>query len=222
MKMIILAAGLGSRLRTLSGGRPKQLLEVGGMTLLDRLVRMAERAGLEPLVVTRAEFVADFRGAGLEVRVEEEPTALMVTLSNSRRHVAEPFVWIGGDMLLTDDAPVRDLVREHREAGSSGAFLYVRSDRFKAKLRFDPDPEVLVTREGTFPFSLPNFGIHTPRLFAYLPGAFSTPRDNFLQQALDGGEPILFREYRAPVFEIDTPGDVAEARSFYAAGPGAA
>jgi NDP-sugar pyrophosphorylase family protein len=172
-------------------------------------------------VVTRAEFVPVFRGAGLEV-VEETPTASMATLSNARRHVGEPFAWIGGDMLLTDDAPVRDLVREHREAGSCGAFFYVRTDRFKAKLRFDPDPEVLVTREGTFPFSLLNFGVHAPRLFAYLPGGLSTPRDNFLQHALEGGEPILFREYRAPVFEIDTPGDLAEARRFYAAGPGAA
>jgi hypothetical protein len=32
---------------------------------------------------------------------------------------------------------------------------------------------------------------------------------------IEAGEPVLFREYAAPVFEIDTPEDLAEARRFF-------
>jgi NDP-sugar pyrophosphorylase family protein len=212
MKMIVLAAGLGTRMRAVTGGRPKLFVEVGGMTLLDRLVAMAEIADLEPVVVTRPELVADFRGTGLDVLVEEELTAPMVTLSNTRRHLREPFVWIAGDMLLTDLAPVRAIVQAHREEGSAGSFLYARTDRFKAKLSLRPQPEVLVTREGTHSYSLLTFGVQSPRLFDYLPGDLGAPRENFVQRAIEHGEPLLFREYRAPVFEIDTPDDLAAAR----------
>lgn len=211
MKMIVLAAGLGTRMRAVTGGRPKLFVEVGGMTLLDRLLALAEIADLEPVVVTRPELVPEIRRTGVDVLVEEEPTAAMVTLSNTRRHLQEPFVWIGGDMLLTDLAPVREIVRAHREEGSEGSFLYVRTDHFKAKLSLRP-PEVLVTREGTHTCSLLNFGVQSPRLFDYLPGDLHTPRDNFVQRAIEHGHPLLFQEYRAPVFEIDTPDDLAAAR----------
>lgn len=43
---IVLAAGASTRL-----GEPKQMLRVGGETLLDRAVRVAEEAGLSPMVV---------------------------------------------------------------------------------------------------------------------------------------------------------------------------
>lgn len=219
--MIVLAAGLGTRLSAVTGGRPKQFLEIGGKTLLGRLVAMAELAGLEPVVVTRRELVTEFRRTGLEVLVEEEPTATMMTLSNTRRHLRETFAWVGGDMLFTDLAPVRDLVQAHLAAGREGSFLYARSDRFIAKLALRPEPEVVLTRERIYPYSLPNFGVHSPRLFDYLPGDLGTPRGNFLQRAIEKGEPLLFREYRAPVFEIDTPADLAEARRHFAALDGA-
>jgi NDP-sugar pyrophosphorylase family protein len=212
MKMIVLAAGLSTRMRAVTGGRPKLFTEVGGMTLLDRLVATAEVAGLEPVVVTRPELVPEYRRAGMDVMVEEEPVATMVTLSNTRRHLREPFVWIGGDMLLADPEPVREIVQAHCEEESEGSFLYVRSDRFKAKLSLQPEPEVLVTREGTHSCSLLNFGVQSPRLFDYMPGDARVPRDNFVQRAIENGLPLLFREYRAPVFEIDTPDDLAAAR----------
>ena len=43
---VVLAAGASRRL-----GRPKQMVEMGGETLLERAVRVAVEAGLEPVVV---------------------------------------------------------------------------------------------------------------------------------------------------------------------------
>ena len=48
MRMVILAAGLGSRLAAESEGRPKQLLDVGGRTLLERQLEIAALAGCRP------------------------------------------------------------------------------------------------------------------------------------------------------------------------------
>ncbi len=76
-----------------------------------------------------------------------------------------------------------------------------------------PVPRVTLTRQGDFPFSLPNVGIQCAASFADLEIG---PRGEFVQRALDRGERIHFREYRAPVFEIDTPADLAAARRHFA------
>jgi len=215
MKLIILAAGLGTRLSSVTQGRPKHLVDVGGMTLLERHLAMADFSGLEPVVVTRPELVAEFRPFVSEVWEEHDSDDIMITLSHTRSRLHEPFAWVGGDMLLTDFVPVRDLVREHFETGSQCSLLYNRTDRFKAKLRFHPEPEVVLTRQGSYPFSFLNFAVQTPRMFDYLPGDLSDPKGSYLQKALEHGEPILLREYHARAFEIDTPADLAEARLYF-------
>jgi molybdenum cofactor cytidylyltransferase len=67
---VVLAAGASRRL-----GRAKQSVEIGGETLLERAVRVAGEAGLEPIiVVVRDEGVASVLG-GCEVVVRDEGVA---------------------------------------------------------------------------------------------------------------------------------------------------
>jgi len=54
---VILAAGMAKRLRPLTDTKPKCLLEVGGMTLLERTVRAMQQAGISQFVV-----VTGYRG----------------------------------------------------------------------------------------------------------------------------------------------------------------
>jgi NDP-sugar pyrophosphorylase family protein len=188
MKMVILAAGRGSRLAAESAGLPKQLLEVGGRTLLERQL--------------------------VEVLVEEEPAGILGTLYHARTAVQGPFCWIAGDMLFTDPAPLADLVSEHLEAGVGASFFFCRTSRFKAKLLPGNPPAVFASREEGHPFSIPNFWLHSSRVFSYLA---PEPEDGqHMLKLIAAGEPIRFHEYTAPVFEIDTPEDLAAARRFFA------
>jgi choline kinase len=60
---VILAAGMAKRLRPLTDKMPKCLLEVGGMTLLERTVKAMREAGIREFVVVtgyKAEMIRDF------------------------------------------------------------------------------------------------------------------------------------------------------------------
>ena len=63
MKALLLAAGLGTRLRPLTDHRPKALVEVGGLPLLEIAVRRLKYFGFRELVVNIHHFgeqVIDF------------------------------------------------------------------------------------------------------------------------------------------------------------------
>jgi NDP-sugar pyrophosphorylase family protein len=215
MRLVILAAGRGLRLREESGGRAKILLDVAGKTILDRAVELAAEIGVTPLVVTRREFAGEI-GRFADVRVEDESQDMLDTLYFSRTVLTESFCWMGGDMVFADPGPLRELFARHREQGSAGSFFYCRTDRFKAKVRLSPSLKLKVTREGSHELSAPNFMVQEPELLADMA---DLPRGDFIQRAIDRGDPILAQEYAAPVFEIDTPADLAAARCFFAREP---
>ena len=210
MKMVILAAGLGSRMRETMGGRSKLFADLGGETILDRLLAMGRELRLDPMIVIRPEYTADFSDVPAEVLVEEQPVGLMTTLYQTRDLVHEPFVWVCGDMVFSDIGPLRELVAAHRPEDFA-SFLFCRTDRFKAKVRFEPRFEFDVTRKGEWSLSLPTFVVQSPRLFPFMAG---DPEAVYpLLPALAAGETVAFRECLPKVFEIDTPFDLAEARA---------
>ncbi|HEX3126171.1 MAG TPA: NTP transferase domain-containing protein [Thermoanaerobaculia bacterium] len=212
MKMVILAAGLGTRLGAVSGGRPKLLVDLGGETILDRLLSLASDLRLEPLVVTRPEHVAWFQEVRAEVLVEERPVGFLTTLYQTRDAVGdEPFVWVGGDMVFSEHGVLREIIAGHNP-DDFASYVYCRTDKFKAKVRFEPELVLKITRQGQWDLSIPNFGVQSPRTFSYLA---ANPETDFLPAALAAGETFALREYPHPVFEIDTPLDLALARSYF-------
>ena len=214
MKMIILAAGLGTRMRESMGSKPKILADRGGETILDRLLALGRELRLDPMIVTRPEFAADFRNVPAEVLVEEQPVGLLTTLYQTRDLIHEPFVWVGGDMVFSETGPLRELVEAHRPEDFA-SFLVCRTDRFKAKIRFEPELEFALTREGDWSLSLPTFVVQSHRLFSLMEVEGVEP-DYPLMPALAAGETMAFRDCFPKVFEIDTPLDLAEARAHLA------
>jgi NDP-sugar pyrophosphorylase family protein len=215
MKMVILAAGLGSRMRDVCGARPKCLLDIGGESILDRLLAIGHELGLDPMIVTRPETAADFRDTPAEVLVEERPAHMLTTLYQTRHlfpNASEPFVWTGADMVFSELGPLRELVNRHR-ASDFASYLFCRTDRFKAKVRFAPKLEIIATREGEWSFSCPTFGVQSPRIFSFLG---DHGESQFSMKALAAGETITLREYPFPIFEIDTPADLDAARDHFA------
>jgi CTP:molybdopterin cytidylyltransferase MocA len=83
MKAMVLAAGLGTRLRPLTNDRPKALVEVGGRTLLEIALRRLQSFGVDEAIVNThhyAEMVAEYlqahRNFGMRIEISHEPELL--------------------------------------------------------------------------------------------------------------------------------------------------
>jgi len=128
---LILAAGFGSRLASVTDHLPKPLLPVGGRTLLDHAIAALDRAGVDRIAVNThhlAGMVAahlDARDDGARFTVYHEPEILGTggALDGAREHLAgHPFFLIHNADVLCD-ADLRDLVAEHRRSGSEATLL---------------------------------------------------------------------------------------------------
>ena len=100
MTAILLAAGVGKRLLGFSKGRPKCLIEVGGKTLIVRLLEGLAAAGVEDAIV-----VSGFGEEALRAAVGEGPGKIRLRwLSNPRyREGAILSLWTAREAL---DGPV--------------------------------------------------------------------------------------------------------------------
>ncbi len=116
MIAIMLAAGVGKRLLAASGGRPKCLVEIGGKSLLLRLLESLAAAGVRVAVVVTGfgeEAVRTAIGArprGIEVRYISNPRfreGAILSLWAAREFLAGPALVMDADVLCAPSLVAR-------------------------------------------------------------------------------------------------------------------
>lgn len=151
MKAMVLAAGLGTRLRPLTNDRPKALVEVGGRTLLEiTLARLRECDVTDVIVNVHhfADMVVDYLVAkqnfGMRVVISREDRLLLDT-GGGLKHAAWFFVEDGTDepFLLHNVDVVSDIdlrsMMEFHQAQRALATLAVQQRKSSRRLLFDGD-----------------------------------------------------------------------------------
>lgn len=109
---MIMAAGLGKRMRPLTATRPKPLIEVKGKALLDHVLDRLSSAGVRKVVVN-VHYLADAveahlasRAHGLEVAISNERNLLMETGGGMVQAEplidSDPFLALNSDNLWID------------------------------------------------------------------------------------------------------------------------
>lgn len=85
MKAMILAAGLGTRLKPLTDDRPKALVEIGGITLLEHTIAKLIDSGFDEIVINVhhfSEMLTSFissKDFGVKIHISDESDKLMDT-----------------------------------------------------------------------------------------------------------------------------------------------
>ncbi len=145
MKAMVLAAGIGSRLRPLTDETPKALLDVGGVPMIERVVRHLQSAGVTELVVNLfhlgdriIEFLASKGNFGLRIEFTRE--AELLDTGGGLKNAAwffddnRPFFLHNVDVLTDINLP--EMLRLHHRAGAL-ATLAVQRRPSARQLVFD-------------------------------------------------------------------------------------
>ncbi|KQV55453.1 MULTISPECIES: N-acetylmuramate alpha-1-phosphate uridylyltransferase MurU [unclassified Caulobacter] len=101
---MVLAAGLGTRMRPLTDDRPKALVEVAGKALIDHMLDRLAAAGVETAVVN-VHYFADLVEAHLRAR-EAKGLGPRIVISDERAQALETGGGIKHALPLLGDGPV--------------------------------------------------------------------------------------------------------------------
>ena len=236
MKAMVLAAGLGTRLRPLTNDRPKAMVTVAGKTLLEITLLTLRSFGVDEVIVNVHHF-ADMICESLDengnfgMRIEISHEDELLDTGGGLKNAAwffledaanEPFILHNVDVLSTID--LARMVRQHTEQGAL-ATLAVQQRETSRYLLFDENGQLCgrrKEREGRDEMArsaaqfqaLAFAGIHviSPRLLSEIQeqGAFSII-DAYLNLAARGEKIAAFRADEYYWRDLGRPENIAEA-----------
>jgi len=197
MRAMILAAGLGTRLRPLTNDRPKALVEIDGRTLLEITLTRLRSVGVRDVIVNThhfADMIAEYlRRHDFGMRIELSHEEELLDTGGGLKKAAwffleqasdEPFFLHNVDVLSTIDLP--RMTRQHCESGALATLAVQRrassrqllfNDQLQLCGRQNDNEEPELVRPAQNPNPLAFCGIHviSPRIFSLMSeeGVFS-------------------------------------------------
>jgi NDP-sugar pyrophosphorylase family protein len=237
MKAMILAAGLGTRLRPLTDNRPKALVEVAGRTMLEITLSRLRAFDVRQVIINVHHFgdmIVEYLKANdnFGMRIEVSCEKVLLDTGGGLKKAAHfflddsdgsdrPFILHNVDVISTID--LQRMVQFHTE-NKALATLAVQDRETSRYLLFDERSRLCGRRSGgqKDEFSRPSrsvkalafSGIHviSPRLFAMMDeeGAFSVIT-SYLRLAAREEQILAFRADEYYWRDIGRPADVLQA-----------
>lgn len=241
MKAMVLAAGLGTRLRPLTNDRPKALVTVGGRTMLEITLARLRQFGVTEVIVNthhHGAMIRDYLAAnsnfGMRIEVSPEDDLLdtggglkkagwfFVEGSGGGIAEGEPFILHNVDVL--SDIDLAQMIQFHTERGAL-ATLAVQERATKRYLLFDEQQMLCGRRAGldgepewvnraVTAQALAFCGVHilSPRIFAAMTETGAfSIIDAYLQLAARGEKIAAFRADEYRWRDLGRPEAVAQA-----------
>jgi mannose-1-phosphate guanylyltransferase len=205
MKAMVLAAGLGTRLRPLTYEIPKPMVPVLDRPVMAHILGLLQRQGFDEVIANLHYFpdaVKGYFGDRIEYRYEEE----LLGTAGGVRNVADffgddPVVVISGDALT--DVDLNALVERHRSAGGIATLTvkHVEDTQEYGVVIHDADGRIQGFQEKPHPDEalshLGNCGIYcfSPEIFDYFPDEpFADWANDVFPALLDNDVPFHVHE----------------------------
>jgi mannose-1-phosphate guanylyltransferase len=179
MKAVILAGGLGKRLRPLTNERPKPMIEVLNIPIIEWQIKWFKKYGIDEIIICVGylkELIMNYIGSGRKFgvkvgyAVEEEPLGTGGALKNSEslldNSTENGFFLINGDILTNLDP-----TRLHNDDGSAALALVPLRSPFGV-VELDKNSDVLgFVEKPQIKDRWINAGVYhfTNEVFRYLP-----------------------------------------------------
>ncbi len=179
MKAMILAAGLGTRLRPLTLNKPKALIPVGNQPMIDRVIRYLTGYNVDHVIVNvhhhpnqMTAHLGDGSFFGIRVQTTVEPRILGTGggIKNTEGFWdSDPFIVINSDILT--DIHLDRALDAHQSAGNLATLILHDYGPFN-QVRISRDLDILDIGSDKAPGRLAFTGIHilAPDILDAIPG----------------------------------------------------
>jgi NDP-sugar pyrophosphorylase family protein len=213
-RAVVLAGGLGMRLRPYTAVLPKPLMPIGDRPVLDVVVRQLHHHGFDRITVATGylaelieAFFRDGTAYGVEIDYHREHTPLGTAGAiASVDGLTEPFLVMNGDVLT--DLDYADLMREHRESGAIATIATITRDiQVSLGVLHFSDPEKpnqlsYYEEKPHFEFEA-SMGVYafSPRALEYIAPNEHLDFPDLIRRLLDAGETVS--AYRSDCYWLD-------------------
>ena len=177
MKVMLLAAGFGQRMRPLTDHTPKPLLQVAGTPLIEHHIRRLAELGLEDLVINvshLAQQIIDYCGDGsrwgVSITYSPESTPLETAggIINALPLLGDaPFMVVNGDVWT--DYPFSQLASHKLDEVTSEAHLVLVDNPPQHPLgdfSLDSDSQLGLKEPHCMGYTYAGLGLYSPKFFA--------------------------------------------------------
>ena len=220
---MVMAAGLGKRMRPLTATQPKPMVRVGGKPLIDHALDRLADAGVTRAVVN-VHYLADSLEAHVasraqpQVIISDERSELLETgggMIKALPHLPDPFFCLNADNIWLDGprSAFQDLSRRWDPAEMDALLLLVPHSRalnFRGEGDFTMDPLGRLTRRRPgriAPYIFTGIQLVSHRLLREAPaGKFST---NILWDRAAAEGRLFGTSFTGLWFEVGTPQAIA-------------
>ena len=235
MKGMILAAGLGSRLKPFTESHPKALLPINGKTLLQRNIEYLQLFKVKDIIVNVHHFAEQIKDAiqqnkgwGSNIFISDETDLVLETGGGLKKAAIfladskESFILMNADILT--DLNINDITTLHQESNVL-ATLAVTNRSTSRYLLFDENNilcgwlnEKTGEQKGTLGKKKAFSGIHiiSPQIFKYIKeeGKFSMI-DLYLRLAAEGFKINCYDHSEGKLLDVGKPEAIAIAEKIF-------
>jgi MurNAc alpha-1-phosphate uridylyltransferase len=222
---MVMAAGIGKRMRPLTATRPKPLVRVAGKPLIDHSLDRIEAAGIGHVVVN-VHYLAD----ALEAHLAKQKRSFTLAVSDERGELLEtgggmvkalpllkgdPILIVNSDNIWTDGPQdsIRNLARHWDGDRMDALLLVIRQASAtghggKGDFHMDPSGKLSRRKPGRVaPFVYTGIQLISPRLLVGAPdGPFST---NLLWDRAIAAGRLYGLSHMGQWFDVGTPASIA-------------
>ncbi len=123
MKAVILAGGLGTRLRPYTKSLPKPMLPLGGKPILEYEIEWVRKNGIKEIVLCVSYLrnkIEDYFGDGkkfgvkIEYAISKKPLATAGQLKTAEKFIDDTFVCLYGDSIY--NFSLRNMIKHHKKS----------------------------------------------------------------------------------------------------------
>ena len=225
MKAIVLAGGLGTRLKPFTEIIPKPLLPIGEKSVLEIQIERLKKYGFDEIYLAtnyKSEYIENFFGDGSRYNVkliiskEEKPLGTAGPLLLLREHLTEPFIVMNGDILslikldafynfaLNQNSLLTIAIKKEITPYAFGNIFFTE-DRVT---HIQEKPDIIM-------YILAGIYVMKPEIFKFFPENEYFGMDTLIKKLLKDGEPVTKYDLKEFWLDIGRLNDYEEAQEIY-------